>query len=600
MAPKTGTRRVTNKNGTYDIPDNMAVEFWNKPKDSKWEQYKVKETAQPATAKKAQTNSNIAAKTNTTAKTPVKKANTVTKSTAKPATKTQKRVPNDVGLALEEQMTKDNLPEDQKRKLRGQLKKSFNTLGSAGVSIDTLTGWYNANKLNEQTGGGIKATAPNATKEQLSKAADAVHKYDNATTMQERDAAQNEAIDIKNEANPEGTEKIRNVENGEPVDDVVEKITSDPNLETELNKVGLTGEHEPTPEEMQAAGEQVNSNLQANGMDEEDANNIKNAKSEEEFTSVIDKNAEKIGGGWDKWSKILTVASVVVAALTGGMVPPMDFTQFSDYDAWRANRRADIDKQEATKRNWENIKTNIDAKDALKAQLRKEHPDWTDEQIEAEINQANIEGYKVTEEGAAAAYGYNAEIAKMDHTTPDQAMEYVRQIDQQIVQIDNAIRDLDKDNIETAIQAYGSLVPTFAALSTSASSSTNQSNSGFNAGAGFFGVSAGGSYGNQSGTQASTTALSREGKQVADTLLNEYKTNAVETKRQMRESLERAKATLLEQKKFYQANAAEGNQTAKAQNTVVGGVTAGGVSSDVRKKHVYIPADKRVKKYDRR
>lgn len=340
---------------------------------------------------------------------------------------------------------------------------------------------------------------------------------------------------------------------------------------------------------------------------------------------------------WDRISKILTVVSAFVHVISEGTIPAMDFTEFSKYNQKKEMRdKADktrFEKDLGTEaeitdmlgeiqkgRAWDEEKTkevqNIIFEEGLQEKIKEAHPDWTKEQIMQEaIKQsedifqrrnaaANVEG---TSAGNADLGAKLRDKKFAEDCSPKEANETIQQIDEQIRQIDEAIISLKDKQFDKGIAIYNSMVTLYSGLSTTASTksettSKNKSkndgrNDGFNGGIGFGPVNVGGAYGSQAGTSegssnakattVGTTEANREGIYVSDKLSDDYRKNTDKDYKKAIANLEAMKKDLVERRKQFETKASQYGKDNNVTNIN---------NSDVRKKHVYIPKEKRLKK----
>lgn len=380
------------------------------------------------------------------------------------------------------------------------------------------------------------------------------------------------------------------------------------NSESVRNQLDKYGVHDPSNQgEMEQAKVEAQNDTKENIG--EGTSTAADAKNKEEFDSILEQNKKEIEeatkvSGWFNVASVLEVLSLVACVFTGGAVPFVPFTRFGGIQSYVDNnaklqaRASAIQgqtdalteqnralRQEETK--YKSALANEEARKQLKDRIKSEHPDWTDEQIESDVNRILKQQAETSEDIQKEKAMSQIRLDEKDHTTPDEIMNYIRQLNQEKIQIDNAIKAVQSDDIDKAAQLYGSLIGTFSVLS----SSTVNNTSGHTFGAGIGGetgnitsliAKANGNinYGYNTGSQAGSTNLSREGVQVADALKAEYKNNTKAVKQQMIADLEEAKREIdqhiAEYKQSYQ------KQTGRSLD-----------DSDCRKKHTYVPKDKR-------
>ena len=523
-------------------------------------------------------------------------------------------------------------------------------------------------------------------------AEDLRHRADSATTPEERDAVAEEARATMNNAaaaqdstspqepfNPNNAEaddpSLQLPESSPAVTEIKSTLTEDtntePDIDTIMNKpeikeelasLGIDSDREvpPTTEEIQAATQEAAVKAEAIGADPETVDAISKAaqgkgsieelkkaakreqSKDEEEQSEYDKAKEATDSDsamtkWDRLSKILTVVSAFVYVISEGTIPPIDFTEFSQYNQKKKERddtkRMRFEKDLGTEaeitdmlgeiqkgRAWDEEKTkevqNIIVQEGLQEKIKEAHPDWTKEQIMQEAIKQGEDIFQrrnaaANVEGTAAG---NADLgAKLrdkkfaEDCSPKEAQETINQIDEQIRQIDEAIISLKDKQFDKGISIYNSIVTLFSGLSTTASSDTEStsknksqsegSNDGLNAGVGIGPINAGGAYGSQTGTAEGSsnakartvakTEANREGIYHSAKLSEDYKKNTDKDYKKAIANLEAMKKNLVERRKQFEAKARQYGRDNNVTNIN---------NSDVRKKHVYIPKEKRLKR----
>jgi len=344
---------------------------------------------------------------------------------------------------------------------------------------------------------------------------------------------------------------------------------------------------------------------------------------------------------WDRLSKILTVVSAFVHVISEGTVPPIDFTEFSKYNQ-KKEMRDQADKTRFEKdlgteaeitdmlgeiqkgRAWNEEKTkevqNIIIQEGLQEKIKEAHPDWNKEQIMQEAIKQGEEIFQ-TRNAAANVEGTSAGNADLgarlrdkkfaEDCSPKEAFETQQQIDSTIRQIDEAIIALENQQFDKGIEIYNRIVPTFAGLSSTVTtesestdknkSQSNSSNDGLGggggAGIGPVNLNLSGSYGSSESTiegssnsKAATVGRSeanREGVGIAEKLTEDFTKLTAKDYKKAIANLRAMKATLVERRKQFEAKASKYGSDNNVTNIN---------NSDVRKKHVYIPKEKRLKR----
>lgn len=510
-------------------------------------------------------------------------------------------------------------------------------------------------------------------------ATDIEHKANNATTPEERDAVAEEARTTMNNAtaaqtstpptepfnpnnaeaeepslqlpeeSPKNTEVKSTLTDGEGTADI-DTIMNKPDIKEELSSLGIDPDREvpPTPEEIQGATQEAAVKAEAMGASPETVDAINKASQgdgkdvEKAAKSEYEKAKEATDSDsamtkWDRLSKILTVVSAFVHVISEGTVPPIDFTEFSKYNQ-KKEMRDQTDKTRFEKdlgteaeitdmlgeiqkgRAWDEEKTkevqNIIIQEGLQEKIKKEHPDWTKEQI---MQEAVKQGEDIFQRRNAAANvegtsAGNADLgAKLrdkkftEDCSPKEAQETIQQIDERIRQIDEAIISLKDKQFDKGIAIYNSMVTLFSGLSTTASTDSEStsankqknegSNDGLNAGVGFGPVNMGGAYGSQAGTSEGSgnakartvgrTEANREGIDISAKLSDDYTKNTDKDYKKAVANLEAMKKNLVERRKQFETKASQYGKDNNVTNIN---------DSDVRKKHVYIPKEKRLKR----
>ena len=510
-------------------------------------------------------------------------------------------------------------------------------------------------------------------------AEDLRHRADSATTHEERDAAADEARTAMNNAaaaqnsvhreefnpnnaeaeepslkapnaSPKVTEIKSTLTDTEEVEPDIDTIMAKPDIKETVAELGIDPDREvpPTPEELEAATEEAAVKAEAIGASPEtvdaitrasrgDAKDIESAGKSEYEKAKAATDSDSAMSKWDRLSKILTVVSAFVHVISEGTIPPIDFTEFSQYNQKKKERddtkRMRFEKDLGTEaeitdmlgeiqkgRAWDEEKTkevqNIITKEGLQEKIKEAHPDWTKEQIMQEaIKQgedifqrrnaaANVEG---TSAGNADLGAKLRDKKFAEDCSPKEAQETIQQIDEQIRQIDEAIISLKDKQFDKGIAIYNSMVTLFSGLSTTASTESEStsknkqknegSNDGLNAGLGFGPFNAGGAYGSQEGTSEGSsnakartvgrTEANREGIDISAKLSDDYKKNTDKDYAKAIANLEAMKKNLVERRKQFETKASQYGKDNNVTNIN---------NSDVRKKHVYIPKEKRLKR----
>jgi len=447
----------------------------------------------------------------------------------------------------------------------------------------------------------------------------------------------------------EGTADIDTTMNKPEIKETVAELGIDPDREVP-----------PTTEEIQGATQEAAVKAEAIGADPETVDAINKAAQGKGSLEALKKAAEKERSKeeeepseyekakaatdsdykmskWDRLSKILTVVSAFVHVISEGTIPAIDFTEFSKYNQ-KKEMRDQTDKTRFGKdlgteaeitdmlgeiqkgRAWDEEKTkevqNIIIQEGLQEKIKEAHPDWNKEQIMQEaIKQAEDTFQRrnaaANTEGTAAG---NADLGTRlrdqkfaEHCSPKEAHETIQQIDEQIRQIDEAIVNLKDKQFDKGISIYNSMVTLFSGLgstastdteSTSASKSQNEGrNDGFNGGVGAGPVNVGGSVGSQAGTSQGSanskartvgrTEANREGIDISAKLSDDYTKNTDADYKKAIANLEAMKKNLVERRKQFETKASQYGSDNNVTNIN---------NSDVRKKHVYIPKEKRLKR----
>ncbi len=503
------------------------------------------------------------------------------------------------------------------------------------------------------------------------------HRINNATTPEERDAVAEEARARTNATDaardstpprepfnpnnaeaeepslqlPEESPKVTEIKStGTDIDTVMAK----PDIKETVSELGIDPDREfpPTTEEIQGATEEAAVKANAMGASPEtvdainkaaqgDGSGIEDAGKSEYDKAKAATDSDYAMSKWDKLSKILTVVSAFVHVISEGTIPPIDFTEFSQYNQKKKERddtkRMRFEKDLGTEaeitdmlgeiqkgRAWNEEKTkevqDIILKEGLQEKIKEEHPDWNKEQIMQEaIKQAEDifqrRNAAANTEGTAAG---NADLGTRlrdqkfaEHCSSKEAHETILQIDEQIRQIDEAIIALKDKQFDKGIGIYNTVVPLLGQLSTTAStesestdknkSKSNSSNDGIGGGGGAgFGpvnLNLSGNYASSESTsegssnaKANTVARtesSREGLDVAAKLSEDYTKNTEADYKRAIANLEAMKKSLAQRRTQFEAKARE-----YGRDNNVTSINP----SDVKKKHVYIPKEKRLKR----
>lgn len=434
----------------------------------------------------------------------------------------------------------------------------------------------------------------------------------------------------------------------------IDTIMNRPDIKEELSSFGIDPDREvpPTTEELQAATEEAAVKAEKIGADPETVDAITRASRgdakdlEEKGKSEYEKAREATDSHtamskWDRLSKILTVVSAFVHVISQGTIPAIDFTEFSQYnqkkemrdDAEKRRYEKDIGTEEEITdmlgeiqkgRAWDEEKTkeiqNIIIEEKLQEKIKKAHPKWTKEQV---MEAAIEEGEKIfqTRNAAANVEGTSAGNADLgaklrdkkfaEDCSPKEAHETIQQIDEQIRQIDEAILNLKDKQFDKGIAIYNNIVTLFAGLSSTAStqsesndhnkSKTDSSNDGINAGGGVgagplsiniggnygSGTSTGESSGNSKATTVASTTANREGIDISAKLSEDYTKNTDKDYKKAIANLEAMKKSLVKRRSQFEAKANKWGKDNNVTNIK---------DSDVKKKHVYIPKEKRLKR----
>lgn len=430
----------------------------------------------------------------------------------------------------------------------------------------------------------------------------------------------------------------------------IDKIMEKPAIKDTTALLGIDPDREvpPTTEEIQGATEEAAVKADAIGASPEtvdainkaaqgDGSGIEEAGKSEYEKAKAATDSDYAMSKWDKLSKILTVVSAFVHVISEGTIPPIDFTEFSQYNQKKKARddtkRMRFEKDLGTEaeitdmlgeiqkgRAWDEEKTkevqNIIIQEGLQEKIKESHPDWTKEQIMQEAIKQGEDIFQ-TRNAAANVEGTSAGNADLgaklrdkkfaEDCSPKEAHETIQQIDEQIRQIDEAIISLKDKQFDKGISIYNSMVTLFSGLSSTAStdsestdknkSQSDGSNGGLNAGIGYGPVNAGGSYGNQSGTSEGSsnskartvgkTEANREGIDIAAKLSDDYTKNTDADYKKAIANLEAMKKNLVQRRSQFEAKARKWGSDNNVTNIN---------NSDVRKKHVYIPKEKRLKR----
>lgn len=544
------------------------------------------------------------------------------------------------------------------------------------------------NEWNRNRGTTLNSYASNPVSDETlnrgaAEATDIEHRANSATTPEERDAVAEEARTEMNRTDaardstpptepfnpnnaeakepslqlPEESPKVTGIKStltgGEGTADI-DTIMNKTEMKETAAELGIDPDREvpPTTEELQAATEEAAVKANAIGASSEtvdainkaaqgDGSDIENAGKSEYEKAKAATDSDYAMSKWDRLSKILTVVSAFVHVISEGTIPPIDFTEFSQYNQKKKERddtkRMRFEKDLGTEaeitdmlgeiqkgRAWDEEKTkevqNIIIQEGLQEKIKEAHPDWTKEQIMQEaIKQgedifqrrnaaANVEG---TSAGNADLGAKLRDKKFAEDCSPKEAMETIQQIDEQIRQIDEAIIALKDKQFDKGIEIYNRCVPLLASLSSTVSTESestsknksqgNSSNDGIGGGAGAgigpANVNFSGSYGSSESTsegssndKARTVAKSeanREGIGIAAKLSEDYTKNTDADYKKAIANLEAMKKNLVERRKQFETKASKYGSDNNVTNIN---------NSDVRKKHVYIPKEKRLKR----
>ena len=570
-----------------------------------------------------------------------------------------------------------------------ELKKEYMRQEHGGADWDDMyTPAFNA--WNERRGTTLNSYASNPVSEETlnngaGEATNIEHKVNNATNPEERDEVAEEARAEMNatdaardstppreEFNPNNAEaeepSLQLPEESSKVSEIkstltepevpgstdIETIMTKPAIKETTALLGIDPDREvpPTTEELQGATEEAAVKAEKIGADPEtvdainkaaqgDGSGIEDAGKSEYEKAKAATDSDYAMSKWDRLSKILTVVSAFVHVISEGTIPPIDFTEFSQYNQKKKERddtkRMRFEKDLGTEaeitdmlgeiqkgRAWDEEKTkevqNIIIQEGLQEKIKEDHPDWTKEQIMQEAIKQGEDIFQrrnaaANTEGTAAG---NADLGTRlrdlkftEHCSPKEASETIQQIDEQIRQIDEAIIALKDKQFDKGIGIYNTIVPLFSSLSSTAStksesnsknkSQSNSSNDGIGGGGGAgFGpvnLNLSGSYGRSESTsegssndKASTvgrTEANREGIGIAAKLSEDYTKNTDADYKKAIVNLEAMKDYLEERRTQFEAKAREYGKDNNVTNIN---------NSDVRKKHVYIPKEKRLKR----
>ena len=570
-----------------------------------------------------------------------------------------------------------------------ELKKEYMRQEHGGADWDDMyTPAFNA--WNERRGTTLNSYASNPVSEETlnngaGEATNIEHKVNNATNPEERDEVAEEARAEMNatdaardstppreEFNPNNAEaeepSLQLPEESSKVSEIkstltepevpgstdIETIMTKPAIKETTALLGIDPDREvpPTTEELQGATEEAAVKAEKIGADPEtvdainkaaqgDGSGIEDAGKSEYEKAKAATDSDYAMSKWDRLSKILTVVSAFVHVISEGTIPPIDFTEFSQYNQKKKERddtkRMRFEKDLGTEaeitdmlgeiqkgRAWDEEKTkevqNIIIQEGLQEKIKEDHPDWTKEQIMQEAIKQGEDIFQrrnaaANTEGTAAG---NADLGTRlrdlkftEHCSPKEASETIQQIDEQIRQIDEAIIALKDKQFDKGIGIYNTIVPLFSSLSSTAStksesnsknkSQSNSSNDGIGGGGGAgFGpvnLNLSGSYGRSKSTsegssndKASTvgrTEANREGIGIAAKLSEDYTKNTDADYKKAIVNLEAMKDYLEERRTQFEAKAREYGKDNNVTNIN---------NSDVRKKHVYIPKEKRLKR----
>lgn len=506
---------------------------------------------------------------------------------------------------------------------------------------------------------------------------------DSATTPEERDAVAEEARTAMNNAtaaqnsvhretfnpnnaeaeepslqlpeeSPKNTEVKSTLTDTEEVESDIDTIMNKPDIKATAAELGIDSDREvpPTTEELQAATEEAAVKANAIGASPEtvdainkasqgDGKDIENAAKSEYEKAKEATDSDSAMSKWDRLSKILTVVSAFVYVISEGTIPPIDFTEFSQYNQKKKERddtkRMRFEKDLGTEaeitdmlgeiqkgRAWDEEKTkevqNIIMQEGLQAKIKESHPDWTKEQVMQEAIKQGEEIFQ-TRNAAANVEGTSAGNADLgaklrdkkfaEDCSPKEAAETIQQIDDQIRQIDEAIIALKDKQFDKGIGIYNSMVSLFSGLSSTAStesestsknkSQSNSSNNGIvgggGAGIGPVNLNLSGSNGSSESTSAGSsndkartvgkTEANREGIDISAKLSDDYTKNTDADYKKAIANLEAMKKNLVQRRSQFEAKASKWGSDNNVTNIS---------NSDVRKKHVYIPKEKRLKR----
>lgn len=452
------------------------------------------------------------------------------------------------------------------------------------------------------------------------------------------------------ESAPKVTEIKSTLTETEEAEPDIDTTMNKPEIKEELSSLGIDPDREvpPTTEELQTATQEAAVKAEAMGASPEvvnainkaaqgDGKDIEKAGKSEYEKAKASTDSDSAMSKWDRLSKILTVVSAFVHVISEGTIPAIDFTEFSQYNQKKKERddtkRMRFEKDLGTEaeitdmlgeiqkgRAWDEEKTkevqNIIIQEGLQEKIKEDHPDWTKEQIMQEAIKQGEEIFQTRNaaanvEGTAAGNaGLGAKLRDKkfaEDCSPKEAQETIQQIDEQIRQIDDAIISLKDKQFDKGIAIYNSMVSLFSGLSTTASTdsestSKNKSqsdgrNDGFNGGVGLGPLNIGGAYGSQAGTSEGSanakartvgrTEANREGIDVSKKLSDDYTKNTDKDYKKAIANLEAMKKDLVERRKQFETKANKWGRDNNVTNIN---------NSDVRKKHVYIPKEKRLKR----
>ena len=567
-----------------------------------------------------------------------------------------------------------------------ELKKEWMSQNGKKEWNDLYTSAFNEWKANRGTELNDMASNPvdDTTLNEGARTAETLRRRaDSATTAEERDEVAEEARTAMNNAaaaqnsvhretfNPNNAEaeepslqlpeespktteiKSTLTDSGEEVADI-DTIMNKPDIKATTAELGIDPDREvpPTTEELQAATEEAAVKANAIGASPEtvdainkaaqgDGKDIENAGKSEYEKAKEATDSDYAMSKWDKLSKILTVVSAFVHVISEGTIPPIDFTEFSQYNQKKKERddtkRMRFEKDLGTEaeitdmlgeiqkgRAWDEEKTkevqNIIIQEGLQEKIQESHPDWTKEQILQEAIKQGEEIFQ-TRNAAANIEGTSAGNADLgaklrdkkfaEDCSPKEAAETIQQIDEQIRQIDEAIIALKDKQFDKGIGIYNSMVSLFSSLSSTAStesesnsknkSKSNSSNDGIGggggAGIGPVSLNLSGNYGSSESTSEGSsndkartvgkTEANREGIDISAKLSEDYKKNTDADYKKAIANLEAMKKNLVKRRSQFEAKASKWGSDNNVTNIN---------NSDVRKKHVYIPKEKRLKR----